>query len=217
MPSTTFARVCCMIQDIMVEVNRQQKTMNDYGDASDEAVLAASRKDPRVFAVLVDRYEAAFLRKAQSILYSREDAEEVVQDTFTRVYLYADRYKPQEGAIFSSWAYAILTNLCFTRYQKLKKLRGRTTALDPEVYERLKDDKEFLEDLTLQDQVFMALAKLPETAARVLRLQFLEGKTQEEIAELEGTSVGAVKTRVHRAKILFKEVAESQLSYDEKP
>ncbi len=190
--------------------------MESYQDATDEAVLAASRQDPNVFSVLVARHESAFLRKAQSILYSREDAEEVVQDTFTRIYLYADRYHAQEGAVFTSWAYAILTNLCFTRYQKLKKLRGRTTELDPEAYERLRDDTEFLEELTLQDQVLMVLAKLPEAAARVLRLQFLEGKTQEEIAQVEGASVAAVKTRVHRAKILFKEVAESQLSYDEK-
>lgn len=200
----------------MVEVNRREQALNEYQEASDEEVLLESQKDPRVFAVLVQRYEAAFLRKAQGILYSREDAEEVVQDTFTRIYLYAGRYQAQEGAVFSSWAYAILMNLCFTRYQKLKKLRGRTADLDPEAYERLRDENEFLEDLTVRDQVLMVLAKLPETAARILRLQFLEGKTQEEIAASEGMSVGAVKTRVHRAKSLFKEVATKQLSYDEK-
>ena len=65
------------------------------------------RKDPELLGVLIDRYEAAFLRKARSILYSPEEAEEAVQDVFTRIYVYADRYQPQEGASFSSWAYAI--------------------------------------------------------------------------------------------------------------
>jgi len=171
----------------------------------DEEILKLARHTPDLFGILVDRYEDAFLRKAKSILYSAEDAEEMVQDAFTRIYLYADRFTPQAGASFSSWGYAILTRLCFTRYQKLKKERGRTLALDPEAYERIADAEFFLEDLTIRDEVLGALARIPEQAARMLRLQFLEGKTQEEIAVLEGSTVAAVKTRVHRAKKSFKD------------
>ena len=189
-----------MIQDIM----RFSRLSESTGDLSDEEVLVRAKHEPAYFEVLLDRYEAAFLRKAKSILWSPEDAEEVVQDTFTRIYLYADRYSPQEGASFSSWAYLILTRLAFTRYQKLKTQRGRTMALDPETYERLPDQSAFVEDLSVRDEVLVALAKLPEAAARILKLQFLEGKSQEEIAVLEGSTVSAVKTRVHRAKKLFK-------------
>lgn len=186
-----------MIQDNM--------RVDNLTDTPDEEVLRISRSHPEAFAILVDRYEDAFLRKAKSILYSAEDAEEVVQDTFTRIYLYADRYRTTEGAAFSSWAYAILTRLCFTRYQKLKKERGRSADMDPEVFERIPDQESFMDELTTRDEVLVALSKLPEAAARVLKLQFLEGKSQEEIAELEGSTVSAVKTRVHRAKKLFKE------------
>lgn len=179
--------------------------MDDFKELSDEKVLAASRHNPDLFSILVDRYEDAFMRKAKSILYNKEDAEEMVQDTFTRIYLYADRYTPQEGAQFSSWAYAILTRLCFTRYQKLKKQRGATLDLDPELYERLPDTEEFVEDLSIRSEVLGALSRIPEAAARVLRMQFIEGKSQEEIARIEGSTVSAVKTRVHRAKKQFKE------------
>lgn len=172
---------------------------------SDEDILRASHDQPELFGVLVDRYEVAFLRKALAILYSKEDAEEVVQDTFTRIYVYANRYNPQEGAQFSSWAYSILTRLCFTRYAKLKKGRERNLQLDPETFERLADSEVFLEELTSRDEVLVALSTLPESFARVLKLQFLEGKSQEEIAVSEGSSISAVKTRVHRAKKLFKE------------
>ena len=185
-----------MIQDVTRAANLEE--------ASDEAVLRASESDPAVFAELVRRYEEAFMRKAVSILKNREDAEEVVQDAFTRIYLYASRYEPQLGASFSSWGYAILTRQCFTRYQKQKRERGRRTELDPELYERLPDTASFVEELTVQDEVLMALSRIPEAAERVLRLQFLEGKSQEEIAVLEGQSISAVKTRVHRAKKLFK-------------
>lgn len=199
-----------MIQDIMKEAKRQAATAEIWQESSDQEILEASRKDPEVFGVLVDRYEAAFMRKALSILHVREDAEEVVQDAFTRIYVYADRFKPQEGASFSSWGYAILIRLAFTRYQKMKKARGRTMDLDPETYERLPDQETFLEDLKLRDEVLVAFSRIPEAAARMLRLQFLEGKSQEEIALAEGSTVSAVKTRVHRAKKLFKEA----MAYD---
>ena len=183
---------------------RDSKFFQALVDASDEEVLLASRECPDAFTILLSRYEAAFLRRATHILRSHEDAQEVVQDTFTRIYLYADRYKAQEGAQFSSWAYTILTRLCFTRYQKIKKERGRTADMDPETFERLPDAKSFLDDLSIKNEVLNALSRLPESCARILRLQFLEGKTQEEIAEIEHSTVPAVKTRVFRAKKLFK-------------
>ncbi|MEO6536315.1 MAG: RNA polymerase sigma factor [Candidatus Paceibacterota bacterium] len=198
-----------MIQDMMLDskdgTSAQEGEPIGPAHYSDEDILRASHDQPELFGVLVDRYEVAFLRKALAILYSKEDAEEVVQDTFTRIYVYANRYNPQEGAQFSSWAYSILTRLCFTRYAKLKKGRERNLQLDPETFERLADSEVFLEELTSRDEVLVALSTLPESFARVLKLQFLEGKSQEEIAVSEGSSISAVKTRVHRAKKLFKE------------
>lgn len=188
--------------------------MDDLKDAPDHEILARSRKEPELFGILVDRYESAFLRKAKSILYVQEDAEEVVQDCFTRIYVYADKFVPQEGATFSSWAYAILTRLAFTRYQKLKKHRSATVALDPELYERAPDTVEFIDDLSIRSEVLAALSRLPESASRILRLQFIEGKTQEEIAKSEDLSVSAVKTRVHRAKKDFKKALEDTNAYE---
>lgn len=190
------------------------ETMDELKEMTDAEILARSRKDPNVFSILVERYETAFLRKAKSILFVQEDAEEVVQDCFTRIYLYADKFKPQEGASFSSWAYAILIRLSFTRYQKLKKLRGVTAELDPELYERVADTEEFLEDLSIRSEVLGALSRIPESASRILRLQFIEGKTQEEIAVSEDLSVSAVKTRVHRAKKQFKDALEETAYHD---
>lgn len=178
-------------------------------EASDEEILRASAKNPELFRILVRRYEAPFLRKASAILRVPEDAEEVVQDTFTRIYLYAGRYQAQEGAVFSSWAYTILTRLAFTRYQRMKKRRATIEPLDPEVYESLRDHDDFVETLTIRDEALSALAKLPEAMRRVLTLQFLEGKSQEEIAKAEGSTVPAIKTRVHRAKKLLKEAYDT--------
>ncbi|HUY05288.1 MAG TPA: RNA polymerase sigma factor [Candidatus Paceibacterota bacterium] len=194
-----------MIQGIM-----SFSTTEDLSALPDAEVLARSRKEPELFAVLVRRYEAALLRRARAVLKSPEDAEEAVQDAFTKMYLYADKYHAQEGASFSSWMYTILNRVAYTKYAARRKEWGRIAELEPEHYESLPDARaEFLEDLSIRDEVISALSKIPETAARLLRLQFIEGKTQEEIAQAENLSIPAVKTRVHRAKKLFKQ------SYDE--
>jgi RNA polymerase sigma-70 factor (ECF subfamily) len=196
-----------MIQGIMA----LSSTAEDTVSLSDAAILARVRREPELFALLVRRYEAPFLRRAKTILKSPEDAEEVVQDAFTKIYLYADKYSPQAGASFSSWGYTILNRVAYTKYGANKKAWSETVTLEPEHYEALPDAKaEFLEDLSIRSEVLMALAKLPETAAKVLRLQFIEGKTQEEIAASEDLTIPAVKTRIHRAKKLFKQAYDEQ-------
>ena len=186
-------------------------TTEDPGAFSDAEVLARAQREPELFAVLVRRYEAALLRRAKTILSSPEDAEEAVQDAFTKMYLYADTYHAQEGATFSSWAYTILNRVAYTKYVARRKESGQRADLEPEHYESLPDSRaEFIEDLSIRNEVLAALAKLPETAAKILRLQFIDGKSQEEIAESENLSIPAVKTRVHRAKKLFKQSYDAQ-------
>lgn len=183
----------------------------DSNTLSDAEVLARSQKEPNLFAILVHRYEAALLRRARTILRNPEDAEEAVQDAFTKMYLYADKYHAQEGAHFSSWAYTILNRVAYTKYVARRKESGQRAELEPEHYESLPDARaEFIENLSIRNEVIAALAKLPETAAKILRLQFIEGKSQEEIASAENLSIPAVKTRVHRAKKLFKQAYDKQ-------
>ena len=183
----------------------------DVDAISDAEVLARSQKEPNLFVILVRRYETPLLRRARRILSSPEDAEEVVQDAFTKMYLYADKYHAQEGASFSSWAYTILNRVAYTKYKAKNIEKGKRAELLPEHYESLPDARaEFLEDLSVRDEVLAALAKLPETATKILRLQFIDGKSQEEIAASEQLSIPAVKTRVHRAKKLFKQKYDEQ-------
>lgn len=182
-------------------------TGEQVGNLKDEEILARSVREPWIFSILLDRYEAAFLRRAEHILKSREDAEEVVQDTFTKIYLNAARFEPTPGAGFSSWAYKILLNTAFTRYQKLVKQGHRFVNIDPE-FEQLLGERSnhngFEEDKDAIERVFN---KLPGHLAAVLRLHYLEHWSHKDIADLSGEEVGTIKARVHRAKAAFRKAA----------
>ncbi len=179
-------------------------------DFSDEELLSASIRHPSLFARLVDKYEAPFLRKALSIVHDEREAEDIVQEAFTKIYLNAKRFKPVEGASFSSWGYRILINTALTHYAKRKREFGVRADLDPEIMELIPDkNMRQLEKSTLTDEVASVLTRMPEPLSRALSAFLLDGKTQEEIAKEEGVSVGAIKTRVHRAKQEFKRIYKS--------
>ena len=185
-------------------------TADSVKTLSDEVILARVQSEPWLFTAILERYQAAFLRKVKTIIFNDEDAEEVVQDAFTKIYIHAHKFELREGAKFSSWAYTILINTALTRYQKCVKEGKRTLLLDPEHLEQLGEMKEHSGFNQDKDAVERILTKLPGHFARVLRLHYLERWSHQDIADETGETVGAIKARIHRAKAEFrKEAGES--------
>lgn len=180
-------------------------TTENAQDMNDEEILARSKAEPWLFAILLERYEAAFLRKAKSIIWNELDAEEIVQDAFTKIYVNAGRFEVREGAKFSSWAYTILINTALTRYQKNVKLGKRTVVLEPDVMEAFGEMKNHGAFELDRDLIERVLEKMPGHFAQVLRLHYLEHWSHKDIAAETGESVGAVKSRIHRAKAEFRD------------
>ncbi|OHB25182.1 MAG: hypothetical protein A2542_02780 [Parcubacteria group bacterium RIFOXYD2_FULL_52_8] len=185
------------------------KIPEDYTKLTDEQLLAASLRTPSLYKFLIDRYADAFRRRARAIIGDREEVEDVLQETFTRMYMKASHYQPQPGAVFSSWAYMILTNVSFTYYQKLKR-RGLTQVnLEQDAFEAL---PEVLVDqhgarLT-EEYVVSILVRMPAALAQVLRLHFIDDEPHKDIAIKLGISLTAVKARIHRAKKAFREIQQ---------
>ena len=175
----------------------------------DEELLMRSLSHPSLFAILVDRYQDAFVRKTMSVIHHREEAEDIVQETFTKIYFNARRFHPVDGATFRSWAYKILLNTTFTHYQKLKKKGEREMQLEPEYYEALPDPADRSHEELMRDYVASFLSRMPAQLARPLSLHFIEEYSQKEIAEMEGTTVSAVKTKIYRAKKEFAKLLDS--------
>jgi len=179
-------------------------------EKSDEEVLALSVVHPSCFGEIVDRYQEAFMRKVIRIVFVKEEAEDIIQETFTKIYVNAARFKKVDGAKFSSWAYKILINTAFTHYKKLKRKDELVSNVEYDFLASFPDSGERdIEKQDLRDTVISLMSRIPSHLARVLTLQFIEERSQEEIAAIEGISVSAVKTRVYRAK---KELKNASLN-----
>lgn len=186
-------------------------TADNIKDLSDEAILARVQSEPWLFTAVLERYQSAFLRKAKTIIHNEQDAEEVVQDAFTKIYINAHKFEIREGAKFSSWAYTILINTALTRYQKCVKEGKRTLLLDPEYIEMMGEMKEHSGFNHDADAIERILMRLPGHFAHVLRLHYLEHWSHKDIAKETGESVGAIKARIHRAKAEFRKESEGAL------
>jgi len=186
-----------------------QKHKIEFREKSDEDVLSTSFKYPYLFELLVERYEVAFLRKAKNIVRNEEVAHDIVQDTFVKIYLYGRKFRPIEGAKFSSWAYKVLMNVCFNWYKKIKREHQFFSALDEDMEAVLPhDDSLAIAQKLDRDYLESMFARLPETFARILRLYVVDNKDYKEIAEVEGVTEGAIKTRMHRARDEMRKISK---------
>jgi RNA polymerase sigma-70 factor (ECF subfamily) len=180
-------------------VNEPNNIIEKTESISDSEVLALSLIDPIHFETLVRRYHKEFLRKAYRIVRDKDEAEDIVQEVFVRMYKYAQKFKHQEGATFKSWAYKILTNTTYTYCKKNKRRHDFVARADDDMLEMFSEGMTEFETSLDLNQVRVAIGRIPALLGRMVTLA-LSGKTQEEIAILEGVPVGTVRTRLHRAK-----------------
>jgi RNA polymerase sigma factor (sigma-70 family) len=187
--------------------------INDM-EHKDEEILALSLEQPSVFEALVDRYQNDFLRAAFKVVKSKEEAEDIVQESFTKIYLNAGKFRNVEGASFRSWAYKIVFNTSFNHYKKLKRTREVVKNVEADFYDNVADAKSnnFEIDADMKACVNNVLPQLPLHLQGVLKKYYLEDKSQKQIAEEEGISMASIKMRLFRAKRLFKKVVEQDLS-----
>lgn len=163
-----------------------------------------------MFGLLVDRYQRPFLRKASFILRSHDLAEDAVQETFLRIYKYAEKFTERPEASFNSWAYRILTNTCYSFAERKSRESNRTANLEFGDLDTLRGGESPASG-DAASFVHSVLKRLPHRLSRLLTLYFLEERSYAEISETEKLSLSAVKSGLHRAKKQFKSVAMEML------
>ncbi len=174
-------------------------------------VAAAQDGDKRAFEELVARNERRIFRLAQNITRNREDAEDVLQESFVKAFAHLDRF--QGDSRFSTWLTRIAINQAL---MKLRKRRANHFSLDaPMETEKGSLPREIVawdptpeqrySQVELREILAKALGQLSPALRVVFQLRDIEELSTEETAEALGISISAVKSRALRARLELRE------------
>lgn len=175
---------------------------------SDEEILKISYKKPSRFRELFDRHNRRFFKVAQRALRSRDDAEDVVQETFVKIYKYGKNFSAGGGK-FVPWANTILRN-CIT--DQINKYKNATLAISEEIENSISDTSQFDRAFGNADYVQFVLGKISNTAAEIINMRYMLGKSFKEIAKILNIKSNTARVRVHRSRKIF---AEAYKRFDE--
>ena len=176
-------------------------------EASDwELVRRCKEGDRQAFRELVERYQRKTVAIALGMLHDREDALEVSQEAFAKVFTNIQQFK--EEASFYTWLYRIVVNLAIDRQRQKGRqplleddqgdgesggISATPAALNSDPYEQVKDKE-------LRDRIRAAIAELTPAHKAVILLREVEGLSYEEISEILQCSRGTVMSRLHYAR-----------------
>jgi RNA polymerase sigma factor (sigma-70 family) len=160
------------------------------------------------FRAVYDDYKQLVYNLALSYLQHAEDAQDITQEVFVKIYLHYEKHDPATASM-KTWIYRITINHCldFIRSKKSKKRFGFITSLfRPETNEPVAEALHFnhpgvvAEDKEDLQQLFKLINELPENQKTALILVKIEDRSQKEVAEIMNTSVKAVDSLLQRAK-----------------
>lgn len=162
------------------------------------------------FAVLVDRYKGFVFTLAYKMMKDREEAEEVAQDTFLKVYKSLNKYKGESK--FSTWIYKITYNTCLDR---LKKKKEKNVVYIEDFSEReLKAIENILDAIDEKDRnqkIQDCLHLLLSEEAFLLTLYYFDDQSIEEISKVMDTNANNIKIKLFRARKKIASILKQQL------
>jgi RNA polymerase sigma-70 factor (ECF subfamily) len=188
---------------------------------TDEQLIASFQQgDQTAFTELVKRYKDPLFNYVSRMLKDSVFAEDIVQETFVRVYRNRDRY--QQIAKFSTWIYTIAINLTKTeiRRQSLRRFLSISSSSDDGKTFELPDTRvnleKLAEDTILGDNIRDAIASLPKVFKEVVILRDIQELSYEEISKIVGVPLGTVKSRVNRGRSRLQKILKSTAAVERK-
>ena len=199
-----------------VENSPKPPTTPTEGQEDDRALVKkAQGGDYDAFEELVRRHQRHVYAIALGLMKSPAEAEEVVQETFLSAFQHLDGFRGE--ARFSTWLFRVATNHALMKLRKkrpeargdlldLEPLALRTEGTSPfdalSQWARRPDDA--VHSRELQEALEEALAALPEDDRALLLLRSLDDTSHEELARTFHTTVPAIKSRLHRARLVLR-------------
>ena len=172
------------------------------------------RGEETAFKTIVETWKDMVYNTSLSIVQNPEDAEDIAQEVFVQVYESVHTFKGE--AKFSTWLYriTITKTMDHLRRKKRKKRFAFVQSLFGAGNEMLHDPPDFhhpgvkLDNKETASEVFKAINKLPENQKIAFTLNKLEGLNYQEVSEVMNTTVSAVESLLHRAKLNLKKTLE---------
>jgi RNA polymerase sigma-70 factor (ECF subfamily) len=196
-------------------LNNQQMfpAVKPISDEDAPLVKASQAGDGAAFELLVSRYDRKLFRIAYNIVHNTEDAQDIVQDTFIKVFQHMGRFQAQSK--FSTWLYRIVVNqsLMEMRTKRGKPVPVELSLNDDEEEGRLPIDfsdwRPNPEEQYTESQLRELLTRLLQELRPALRVVFImhdiEGQPLQEVADALDLTLSAVKTRSLRARLHLRE------------
>ena len=151
----------------------------------------------QAFQKLLMQYQKPLYNHIRTIVISHDDADDVLQNTFIKVFQYLKTFKG-ESKLFS-WMYRIATNEALTFLKQKGRLNNISSeTIQNKAIENLKSDVYFDGD-EIQIKLQKGILQLPEKQQLVFKMKYFQELKYEEISEILGTSVGALKASYHHA------------------
>jgi RNA polymerase sigma-70 factor (ECF subfamily) len=183
-----------------------RQALKNYERLSDEEVIARFQGgDLTAFDVIVARYKQPLIQYVIQFVGETSDAEDIVQDTFVKVFRRKQAYR--SIAKFSTWLYTVAGNFAKSELRKRKRQAQQSisslTENDPyfEVMETRAAADEMTDRQFKKDILRKAIQRLPKRFQDVIRLREIEHLSYDEIAARTKLSLGTVKSRVNRARL----------------
>lgn len=187
--------------DVSMRINSESNLLH----APDETlVIQVARGNSAALEVLYDRYASTVLGISVKVIGDQALAEDVLQETFWRVWQSAATYQSQRGS-FTGWLFRIARNLAIDTYRR-RNVRPQAISgavdSDPIVDETPDPDVDVAEQaqsILKNRQIRKALAALPGVQRQVIEMAYFYGMTRQEIAEATGEALGTIHTRARLA------------------
>lgn len=185
---------------------KQQKRVADT-----ELVRQVQKGSIAAYEEIVERYEAKVFNLALRFTRNQEDAEEVLQDVFSTIYLKLDGFRGQSA--FSSWMYRIVVNSAFMKLRKRKQQAAISIEdLTPTLHQQCMEGDIFhstrsdtiSSNREIRENLDHAIGRLPEQYRAVFVLRDVDGLSNQEVSEILQISIPAVKSRLHRSRIMLR-------------
>ena len=171
---------------------------NLHGISDESLMERVQNGDHEAFSMLVHRNAKMFYAAAYRMCSSADDAEDIVQDAFMKLWNNPGRWDAGRGAKFSTWFYRVVTN------QAIDFMRRKKGAKEIDTFDRIMDESpgqgDILEEKERDAMLEKAVQSLPERQKTALNLCFYEGLSNKEAADIMGVGVKALESLLMRAK-----------------